>query len=170
MDLTALAQSNSDLAQQLHRDITSDHPSVACLTAPRRRHGDGEAAAAIAEAMYPGKTPLAAVIQYERDIVELRSKVLSRQSAQRMAIHDAKGRTHRGAVRKQGPWDPSRNFFEGKDDDADFRGGKRGVTAIPMPVEVATVSLSSYEDNRPCRYSDILTLARLKLWCRFLNS
>jgi hypothetical protein len=152
------AKENFDVpmvAKTLLADLESNEPSLICLSAPRRRHGDGSAAAAIAGAMYPELSPLAAMIKYEAGIVALRKSVLERQRAEEKARRDAKGYTHRENVRKQGAWDPPASFWT--DDDADhedesgFAGGKQGVPAIPMPVSVAKVrlpnSLSSFRSH-----------------------
>jgi hypothetical protein len=140
------AKENIDMsivAQTLLADLESNEPSSTCLSAPRRRHGDGSTAAAIAEAMYPKLSPLAALIKYEAGIVTLRKVVLERQRAEEQIRRDAKGYTHRENIRKQGEWDPPASFWidggANDEDEGGFAGGKQGVPAIPMPVSVAKV-------------------------------
>lgn len=132
---TILVQTSLQPTKQVEvadSDSDSEDPSLISeelLNAPRRRSTRDALARQVAARLYPGhdEDSLAPIIQYEKDIVMLRSLILEQR---RNAITKA---TERNAkfdwvkrISKQGPWDEDKDPLS-----------LGGAPSLPMPVEVS---------------------------------
>lgn len=101
------------------------------LHAPRRKSAQASLASAIAAWLYTDlATPLASIIQYEKDIVLLRSMVLDqRRNAIEMATERNAQHTCIHKISVQGPWDEVNDPLS-----------LAGAPSLPMPVEQADPS------------------------------
>lgn len=115
-----------------YEDILSSNViDESIMNAPRRRSADPFVAALaqdIAHLLYPShEGPLAALIQYEKDIVRLRRLVtLQRKRAIELSTKRNNLLDWSKRILKQGPWDPVADPVS-----------LTGPPAIPMPVKIA---------------------------------
>lgn len=117
----------SNIVESLRKDLSLHAPSDLVLSLPRRKHASIDAqtkAKSIAEELYPNKTPLEAIIQYEKDITSLRAKYLELNRTNQQKAWEAKGARIREAIKSQGVYDYRKHQFA-------------TPAALPMPVQIA---------------------------------
>lgn len=116
-----------EIVDLLKVDIKAESPSSLVLSLPRRKHASVEArskAQHIANLLYPSEDDLAALIRYERVIVDLRAKYLESTRKKEQEQWEAKGSAIREAVKNQGVYDYHKHTFD-------------TPKALPMPVQIA---------------------------------
>ncbi|KAM0717740.1 hypothetical protein Q7P37_007592 [Cladosporium fusiforme] len=128
---TEVLKTNLRILDRLENDTrTVEGIDEGILTAPRRRSARHDFACEIASMVYPGFPPdsLVPIIQYEKDIVKLRSLAnQQRKDASAKATKDQERQNWiRRILKQQGPWNATEDPLP-----------LTGASSLPMPVEIS---------------------------------